>query len=98
MDKTLRDARKQAEMLALQALGWIAADDAAFLAFQDATGADAAMIRDSADDPGFLGGVLDFLMQDDSRVTGFCDAQGLAYDAPMQARAALPGGADPHWT
>jgi hypothetical protein len=35
---------------------------------------------------------------DDAWVTAFCDLQGLGYDVPMRARAALPGGAEMHWT
>jgi len=37
-------------------------------------------------------------MMDDAWVMGFCDAVGLPYEAPMQARAALPGGEQVHWT
>jgi hypothetical protein len=36
--------------------------------------------------------VLDFLLMDDAWVVAFCDAAGLPYEAPMRARAALPGG------
>jgi hypothetical protein len=46
----------------------------------------------------FLGAVLDFLMEDDARVIGFCDEAGLPYGAVMQARGALPGGDVPNWT
>ena len=51
-----------------------------------------------ATEPEFLGAVLDFLMMDDAWVVGFCDAQGLKYETPMMARAALPGGAQMSWT
>ena len=46
----------------------------------------------------FLGSVLDFLAMDDAWVVQFCDAAGLPYDRVMLARAALPGGAQVHWT
>jgi hypothetical protein len=55
-------------------------------------------LRAGAGDPAFLGSVLDFLMMDDAWVVAFCDAAGIAYTVPMQARAALPGGAVTHWT
>ncbi|MEO0693940.1 MAG: DUF3572 family protein, partial [Pseudomonadota bacterium] len=42
--------------------------------------------------------VLDFLMMDDAWVMAACDSMGAAYETPMQARMALPGGADRHWT
>jgi hypothetical protein len=37
-------------------------------------------------------------MMDDAWITSFCDAEGLAYDQPMMARMALPGGEQMHWT
>ena len=46
----------------------------------------------------FLGAVLDFLLEADRRVIAFCDSAALPYTAPMQARAALPGGREWHWT
>ena len=55
-------------------------------------------LRARAGEPEFLASVLDFLMLDDAWVMRFCDGAGLAYEAPMQARAALPGGAPMHWT
>jgi hypothetical protein len=33
-----------------------------------------------------------------ARAIAFCDAEGLDYGQPMQARAALPGGDLVHWT
>jgi hypothetical protein len=35
---------------------------------------------------------------DDAWVIGFCDSVNLPYTAPMQARAALPGGEQMNWT
>jgi hypothetical protein len=51
-----------------------------------------------ASDPIFLGAVLDFLMMDDAWVIGFCDHLSIPYERIMQARAALPGGEQVHWT
>jgi hypothetical protein len=48
-------------------------------------------LRAGAGDPAFLGSVLDFVMMDDAWVVAFCDAVGLPYTTPMQARMALPG-------
>lgn len=87
-----------AQTLALQALGWIAAEDEIFPAFLTATGAGLAELRTRAAEPEFLAAVLDFLMQEDRWVVAFCDAQGHPYTAPQAARAALPGGQDQHWT
>ena len=87
-----------AQVLAIQALGWIAADDEIFPQFMAATGAGIGELRARAADPEFLAAVVDFLMQDDRWVVAFCDAGGHAYTAVQAARAALPGGADQHWT
>lgn len=87
-----------AETIALQALGWLAANDDLFPVFLGASGASAGDVAARAGDAEFLGAVLDFLLMDDAFVMGFCDAAGLAYGLPMQARAALPGGGQVHWT
>ena len=88
----------EAEMVAVQALGWLASNDDLMPVFLGATGASAEDLRAQAGDPAFLGSVLDFLAMDDAWIVGFCDAAGLAYEAPMRARAALPGGEQVHWT
>ena len=89
---------ERAETVALQALGWLAGQEELFPVFLGATGATAEHVAAAAGQPAFLGAVLDFLLQDDAWIVGFCDMAGLDYTAPMQARAALPGGALPHWT
>ncbi|TNF64407.1 MAG: DUF3572 family protein [Rhodobacteraceae bacterium] len=91
-------AQDAAETLALQALAWLVGNDDLLPAFLNATGASEADLRARAGEAEFLGSVLDFLMMDDAWVIAFCDAAGLAYDQPMRARAALPGGAQMHWT
>lgn len=87
-----------AEVLAIQALGWIAADDELSGAFLGASGAAADELRERAADPEFLGFVLDFLLADEDALLAFCEATETPPDAPMRARAALPGGDLPNWT
>ncbi len=87
-----------AETTALRALGWLAGNDDLFPLFLGATGASAGDVAVRAGEPEFLGAVLDFLLMDDAWVVAFCDAAGLAYSVPMQARAALPGGGQVNWT
>ena len=84
--------QETAETIALQALGWLAAQDELLPVFLGATGASEQDVRMRATEPEVLGAVLDFLMMDDAWVVGFCDAQGLKYETPMMARAGLPGG------
>ena len=88
----------RAETLALQALAWLVGNDDLLPAFLSATGASEGDLRTQAGDPAFLGAVLDFLAMDDAWIVAFCDANGLAYDMPMRARAALPGGQQMNWT
>ena len=87
-----------AETIALQALAWIASDEDMVPLFAGATGASLGDLRDSAQDPAFLAGVLQFVLMEDRWVTAFCDSVGLPYDAPMRALAALPGGRREEWT
>lgn len=90
--------QEAAETVALQALGWLVSNDALLPVFLGTSGASSDDLRSRASDTEFLGSVLDFLTMDDAWVMAFCDAQGLAYDTPLQARWALPGGAPVHWT
>ncbi len=87
-----------AQILALQALGWIAADDEIFPQFMTMTGTSLADLRARAGEADFQGAVLDFLLQEDARVVAFCEAHGHPYTAPQAARMVLPGGAETFWT
>jgi len=87
-----------AETLALQALAWLVTNEDLLPVFLGASGASESDMRDQAADPVFLGSVLDFLMMDDAWIMAFCDTQSLPYERVMQARAALPGGAQVNWT
>lgn len=88
----------QAEVIGLQVLAWLMANDELFPVFMGATGAAEADLKAQAGDPEFLGSVLDFLTMDDAWVVQFCDQAHLSYETPMRARMALPGGAQVHWT
>ena len=72
-----------AETIALAALGWLAGDDELLPVFLGATGATEADVRAGAEDPVFLGAVLDFLIMNDAWVVAFCDRQGLDYASPV---------------
>jgi len=87
-----------AETIGLKALAWIAGNEDLLPVFMGATGTSEADLKDRAMDPELLGALLDFLLMDDAWITAFCEANGLAFDQPMQARQALPGGAPVHWT
>lgn len=87
-----------AEIVALQALGWLMDNDDLRDVFLGSSGLTATDLRASATQPEFLASVLDFMLLNDAWIIGFCDAVGLEYDHVRQARAALPGGEAVHWT
>lgn len=88
----------QAEILALQALGWLAQNDDLLTVFLNASGMTEQDLKTRADEADVLAAVLDFVLMDDAWVVGVCTDASIQPDMLMQARAALPGGADPHWT
>lgn len=90
--------RGEAEAMAIEALGWLARDEEALGGFLGAAGAAPEDLRVRAQEPEFLGFVMDFLLGDERLLRAFCDAGALSYEAPMRARAALPGGDAPNWT
>ncbi len=90
--------RDAAESLAVEALSWLAGEPDALGAFLAAAGAGPAELRARSAEPEFLGFVLDFLLSDEALLIAFCDAAGRRYEAPMRARALLPGGDLPNWT
>jgi len=90
--------QESAQTVALQCLAWLAGNDELLPVFMGATGVSEADMREGAQNPDFLGSVLDFVLMDDAWVVSFCEAQGIAADIPMRARMALPGGEQVNWT
>lgn len=86
------------ETLGLKALTWLVGNEDLLPVFLGTTGASEDDLREQVQSPEFLGSVLDFLMMDDAWIIAFCDVYSIPYDQPIQARAALPGGAQFHWT
>ena len=89
---------EQAQIIALQALGWLASNEELCPVFLGARGGSVDDLRERATDPAFQAAVLDFVTMDDAWVVAFCDANTLAYDMPLRARYALPGAEQVHWT
>ena len=87
-----------AEALAIDALGWLAAEPDRIGSFLGLAGAAPEELRERAAEPEFLGFVLDFLLGDEEMLIAFCSDNDVAPDRPMRARAALPGGDLPNWT
>lgn len=92
------DRRESAETLALRAFGWLLEDPEMLSAFLGLTGATGTDLARGAQDPAFLGAVLDFVLAEDARVMACAGAVGCPPEAVATARAHLPGGDVPHWT
>ncbi|WP_333828334.1 DUF3572 domain-containing protein [Pararhodobacter sp.] len=87
-----------AELLAVQVLGWLAQDHDRIAAFLAATGTEPDSLRRNAQDPVFLLAVIDFLMADEGMLLECCATLEMPPETPANARAALPGGEQFHWT
>lgn len=88
----------QAELIAIQALGYIATEEELLFAFVDLTGLSSDELLARASEPEILGGVLDFILMDDQRLLAFCETANLKPEIPGAARRLLPGGEEVHWT
>ena len=90
--------KDRAETIGLQALAWIMGQDDMVGLFLGSTGANLEDLKNNAANPEFLGAVLDFLLMDDAWVIQFAQDTSASADHVLQARAALPGGQNVHWT
>jgi len=92
MSKGLHDPREAAEIVAVQALSFIATDPERLGLFLAETGLGPQSLRKAASDSRFLAGVLDFVMRDDSTVQAFAASAGLTAAAIAAAHDVLGGG------
>lgn len=77
MQKRTPYSQQTAEILAVQALTFIAEDDTRLASFIAATGIDPQSIRDAAREPDFLAGVLDHILADEKLLIAFADSAGI---------------------
>lgn len=85
-------SQEQAEAVAIQALAFIASDPQLLPRFLALTGIEAADIRHAAQEPGFLAGVLQFILAHEPTLLAFSDASGIAPQAVADAHQNLPFG------
>jgi Protein of unknown function (DUF3572) len=78
------------EVLALNALSFLADSPEEFSRFLVQSGIDAAQLRRRAGDRDFLAGVVDFLLANESLLTRFCESHAVDSRSIHLARAALP--------
>jgi len=75
--KPTRNPREVAEIVAVQALSFVADDPERLGAFLAESGIGPETLRSAAADPRFLAHVLDFIMRDDTTVKAFAAASKL---------------------
>ena len=83
-----------AEEIAIAALGFIAGDPALLPRFLAITGIEAQAIRHAAREPGFMAGVLQFIVAHEPTLMAFAESAGIAPGAVLAAMRALPQGDD----
>jgi hypothetical protein len=86
--------QEQAEAMAIRALGFVAADPELLPRFLAITGIEASAIRLAAREPGFLAGVLHFVMAHEPTLLRFCEETGTPPADVGRAMKALPQGDD----
>ena len=91
-----RQNRENAEALAIRALGFVAADPELLPRFLAISGIDAGAIRQAAREPGFLAGVVQFIVAHEPTLMRFAEETGTPPAAVGKALRALPLGDDNH--
>ncbi len=97
MTKRTQNPREVAEIVAIQALSFVAGDPERLGVFLAETGIGPETLRSAAADPRFLAGVLDFVLRDDATVKAFAAASELDPATIAAAREVLdadPSGRD----
>ncbi|HWS07734.1 MAG TPA: DUF3572 domain-containing protein [Xanthobacteraceae bacterium] len=84
-------AREAAEILAIQALSFIAEEPERLNGFLNATGLTLDRLRKSANEPDFLAGVLEHMLADESLLLAFADSAAIDPTDVTRARSALGG-------
>lgn len=86
--------QKPAEDVAISILGWLASEPELLGRFMALSGIDASSMRNAANDPGFLAGLVDFLMNHEPTLVAFCEATDTPPEAVVRAHHTLSGPAD----
>jgi hypothetical protein len=94
LKKPVHTPREVAEIVAVQALSFVAGDPEKLGLFLAETGIGPETLRTAAADSQFLASVLDFVLRDDATVKAFANASQLHPTNIAAAREVL---GDPHW-
>ena len=85
---------ERAEILALEALGWVAGQPEAINQFLTASGLEVADLRRAAGNRDLLGSVLDFLLRNEPLLLNFCENISTSAKAVHDARRQLEAACD----
>jgi hypothetical protein len=94
LKKPVQNPREVAEIVAIQALNFVAGDPERLGLFLAETGIGPQNLRAAAANPAFLASVLDFVLRDDATVKAFAKAAELHPTNVAAAREVL---GDPKW-
>ena len=94
MKKPVQNPREVAEIVAIQALSFIAGEPERLGLFLAESGIGPETLRNAAADPRFLASVLDFVTRDDATVKAFASVSQLH---PTNIAAAHQALNDPQW-
>lgn len=83
---------KQAEETAATILGWLAGEPDIFQRFLALSGVTPDQIRNAVSDPGFLAGMVDFMMGHEPTLLAFCEATGTKPEMVVAASHHYSGG------
>lgn len=96
--KPVHNPREVAEIVAIQALSFVAGEPERLGLFLAETGVGPETLRNAAADPNFLLNVLDFVLRDDATVKAFAKASELHPTNVAAARQVLGDAlGDPNW-
>lgn len=96
--KPIHNPREVAEIVAIQALSFVASEPERLGLFLAETGVGPETLRNAASDPDFLLNVLDFVLRDDATVKAFASASELHPTNVAAARQVLGDAlGDPSW-
>lgn len=84
-------AAQDAEATAIAILGWLAGEPELLSRFLALTGVAPSEVRNAVGDPGFLAGLVDFLMSHEPTLLAFSAATGIQPEAVVHAHAVLSG-------
>ncbi|MEO3385763.1 DUF3572 domain-containing protein [Mesorhizobium sp. CAU 1741] len=87
-------SRTEAEDLGITGLTYVASDPVLMPRFLAMSGIEASRIREAAGEPGFLAGVLQFILAHEPTLTAFCEATDTRPAHVSAALRALPFGED----